>query len=118
MGDRLSGVVTDHELLSIAVDPPVLPAEVEAHAQATAREKALSQSVDRRLLLQACAVAVERELQRIVWPGAGGGARTSTAIVIVRDRDFAAPYCALYPMTLSQLLTSVRQVVMTKLRTG
>ena len=105
MGDRLSGVVTDHELLSISVDPPVLPAEVEAHAQATAREKALSQSVDRRLLLQACAVAVERELQRIVWPPA----RTSTAIVIVRDRDFAAPYCALYPMTLSQLLTSVRR---------
>ena len=102
---RLSGAVTDHELLSIAVDPPVLPAEVEAHAQATAREKALSQSVDRRLLLQACAVAVERELQRIVWPPA----RTSTAIVIVRDRDFAAPYCALYPMTLSQLLTSVRR---------
>ena len=106
--NNLSGAVTDHELLSIAVDPPVLPAEVEAHAQATAREKALSQSVDRRLLLQACAVAVERELQRVVWPGAGGGARASSSIVIVRDRDFAVPYCSLYPMTLTQVLTSVR----------
>ena len=53
-------------------------------------------------------MAVERELQRIVWPGAGGGARTSTALVIVRDRDFAVPFCSLYPDTLSQALTSVR----------
>ena len=31
----LSGAVTDHELVSISVDPPVLPSEVEAHALAT-----------------------------------------------------------------------------------
>ena len=108
MGDRLSGAVTDHELLSIAVDPPVLPAEAETHALAASREKALTFGEDRKLLLAACAVAVERELQRIVWPGAGGGARASTAIVIVRDRDFAVSYCALYPETFMQSLTSVR----------
>ena len=104
MGDRLSGAVTDHELLSISVDPPVLPAAVESHALAASREKALTFTDDRRLLLAACAVAVERELQRIVWPPV----RSSTAIVIVRDRDFAVPYCPLYPETLMQSLTSVR----------
>ena len=104
----LSGVVTDHELLSIAVDPPVLPTTAEAHALAASREKALTFGEDRKLLLAACAVAVERELQRIVWSGAGGGARSSTALVIARDRDFAVPYCPLYPETLSQSLTSVR----------
>ena len=107
MGDRLSGAVTDHELLSIAVDPPVLPADVEAHALAASREKALTFGEDRKLLLAACAVAVERELQRIVWPG-DPAVRTSTAIVIVRDRDFAVPYCPLYPETFMQSLTSVR----------
>ena len=107
MGDRLSGVVTDHELLRNPVDPPVLPAEVESHALATSREKALTITDDRQILLSACAVAVERELQRIVWPGSPD-ARTSTAIVIVRDRDFAVPYCPLYPETFMQSLTSVR----------
>ena len=52
-------------------------------------------------------MAVERELQRIVWPGSSG-ARTSTALVIVRDRNFAVPYCPLYPETFMQALTSVR----------
>ena len=50
---------------------------------------------------------VERELQRIVWSGSPA-ARTSTAVVIVRDRNFAVPYCALYPDTYIQALTSVR----------
>ena len=103
----LSGAVTDHELLSIAVDPPVLPVEVENQALAARRGKALSQNTSRLLLLQACAVAVERELKRIVWPGSPAS-RTSTAIVIVRDRYFAVPFCSLYPYTLSQSLTSVR----------
>ena len=109
--DRFSGAVTDHELLSIEVDPPVLPIEVESHALATSREKALTITDDRRMLLAACAVAVERELQRIVWPGSQDpmpAARTSTAIVIVRDRGFAVPWCSLYPMTVTQALTSVR----------
>ena len=86
----------------------MLPAEVEAHALAISREKALTITDDRRVLLAACAVAVERELQRVVWPGAGGGARASSSIVIVRDRDFAVPYCALYQETFMQSLTSVR----------
>ena len=105
---RLSGAVTDHELLSIAVDSPVLPAAVEAHALATSREKALTITDDRRMILVACAVEVERELRRIVWPGAGGGARTSAAGVIVRDRGFSVPYCPPYQSTLLQSLTSVR----------
>ena len=100
----LNGAVTDHELLSIAVDPPVLPAEVEAHALATSREKALTITDDRRLLLAACAVEVEREMQRIVWPPE----RSSTSVVIVRNRDFAVPFCSLYPATFTQLITSVR----------
>ena len=54
---RLSGAVTDHELVSIAVDPPVLPAEVEAQALAASREKALTFTASRKLLLAACAVA-------------------------------------------------------------
>ena len=85
----------------------MLPVAVESHALATSREKALTITDDRRMLLAACAVEVERELQRIVWPGSPA-ARTSTALVIVRDRDFAVPYCSLYPATLSQALTSVR----------
>ena len=82
----------------------MLPADVENHALAASREKALTITADRRMLLAACAVEVERELQRIVWPPA----RTCTALVIVRDRGFAVPYCPLYPATLSQSLTSVR----------
>ena len=89
---RLSSAVTDHELLSIAVGSPLPPAAVETHALSASREKALAFTDDRRLLLAACATEIERELQRIVWPGSGG-ARTSTAIVIVRDRDFSVPYC-------------------------
>ena len=103
----LSGAITDHELLRISVDPPVLPAAVEAQARAAAREKALSANTDRTLLLTACAVEVERELHRIVWPGSPV-ARTSTAVVIVSCIGFAVPYCALYPMTFIQALTSVR----------
>ena len=102
----LTGAVTDHELLSIAVDPPVLPADVEAQARAAAREKALSANTDRTLLLQACAVEIERELQRIVWPGSGG-ARTSMAIVIVRNAGYSVPYCPRYQETRSQALTRV-----------
>ena len=86
MGHRLSGAVTDHELLSISVDPPVLPAEVESHALAASREKALTITDDRRMLLAACAVEVERELQRIVWPGSPAE-RTSTS-----DRHRARPW--------------------------
>ena len=41
-GTSLSGAVSDHELVSIEVDPPVLPTEVEAQALAASREKALS----------------------------------------------------------------------------
>ena len=104
---RLSGAVTDHELLRIAVDPPVLPEAVESHALAASREKALTIADDRKLLLAACAVEVERELQRIVWPGSPV-ARTSTAVVIVRNKNFSVPYCPLYPETFGQLLTSVR----------
>ena len=107
MGDRLSGAVTDHELLSIAVEPPVLPAAVEAYALAAGRAKDLSFNVARKILLTACAVAVEREIQRIVWPGAGV-ARTSSSLVIVRDLFFALPFCSLYQATLTQALTSVR----------
>ena len=104
MGDRFSGAVTDHDTVSIAVDPPVVPPAVESHALAASREKALTFGEDRKLLLAACAVAVERELQRVVWPPV----RASTALVIVRDRNFAVPYCPLYPETFMQSLTSVR----------
>ena len=75
-------MVSDHELVSIEVDPPVLPAEVEAHALAARRGKALSQNTDRLLLLLACAVSVERYAERLFWRGAGT-ARTSTAVVNV-----------------------------------
>ena len=82
-----------------------------AGAGRVAGEGAVVQNDDRRLLLAACAVAVERELQRIVWPGSASypmPERTSTALVIVRDRDFAVPFCSLYPETFIQSLTSVR----------
>ena len=70
-------MVSDHELVSLEVDPPVLPAEVEAQALATSREKALTMSVGRRLLLQTCAVEVERYAERLFWSGPAGAARTS-----------------------------------------
>ena len=110
MGDRLSGAVSDHELLSIAVDPPVLPTEVESHALAASREKALTITDDRRMLLTACAVEVERELKRIVWPGSSG-ARTSTAVVIVRDHTFSVASSPLYPDVsgVAAVLTSLRR---------
>ena len=90
----LSGAVTDHELLRIAVSPPVLPVAVESHALAASREKALPFTDDRRMLLAACAVEVERELQRIVWPARRARPRRSSSCAIETS---AAPYCALYP---------------------
>ena len=93
-------MVSDHELVSIEVDPPVLPAEVEAHALAARRGKALSQNTDRLLLLLACAVEVERYAERLFWRGSGT-ARTSTAVVRVGwsvGRSFnVIAYCPLYP---------------------
>ena len=108
--DRLSGAVSDHELLSIVVDTPELPTAVENHALAASREKGLSQSVDRRLLLQACAVEVERYCNRIFWPGAQG-ARTSTAVVIVRDHAYSVAYCPIYSDVsgVAAVLTSLRR---------
>ena len=97
--------VTDHSPLSNVVAPPVLPVDVENHALAASREKALTITDDRRKLLATCAVDVERELRRIVWPPA---ARISTMLAIVRNRAFALPYCELYPMTVTQAVTSVR----------
>ena len=91
--DSLRGVVTDHELVSITVGPPVLPASVEDHARAVARQKALSFTDDRRHLLTACAVEVERYLRRIIWPPA----RASVSVVIVRDHYSPVAYCPLYP---------------------
>ena len=102
---RFYGTVTDHKPLSIVVDPPVLPVDVENHALAAAREKSLTITDDRRILLRTCAEVVEGELQRVVWPPA---ARVSTMRVIVRTRTFALPYCELYPMTVMQAVTSVR----------
>ena len=108
----LSGAVSDHELLSIAVDSPVLPTEVEAHALATSREKALTMSVDRRLLLAACAVEVERYCDRIFWPGVNG-ARASTAVVIVRSPYYSVAYCPIYSDVsgVAASLTSVKRWV-------
>ena len=48
---------------------------------------------------------VEGELRRVVWPPA---ARVSKMRVNVRTRAFALPYCELYPMTVTQAVTSVR----------
>ena len=100
-------MVSDHELVSIEVDPPVLPAEVEAQARGAAREKALSTNTDRALLLTACAVEIERYAELLFWSGSGQ-ARSSTALVIVQNRGFSVPYCPLYPRTVLQALTSVR----------
>ena len=107
MTESLRGVVTDHELVSITVGPPVLPASVEDHARAVARQKALSFTDDRRHLLTACAVEVERYLRRIIWPPA----RTSVAVVIVRDHYSPVAYCQLYPDAggLTAVLTSVQR---------
>ena len=91
--------------LSIVVALPVLPVDVENHARATAREKALTITADRRILLAQCGADVEAELQRVVWPPA---ARVSTMLVIVRSRSEAVPYCKLYPRTVTQAVTSVR----------
>ena len=108
MGDRLSGAVTDHELLSIALDPPVLPVEVEAQALATSRAKALTITDDRRMLLAACAVEVERELQRVVWPGSPAVRASTERSSSCATGSFPLPKCPLYPETFMQSLTSVR----------
>ena len=92
----LSGAVSDHELVSSEVDPPVLPAEVESHARAAARKKSLLSNADRALLLQACAVEVERYCDRIFWPGTAGAARVSTAEIIVHSPTYSVSYCPLY----------------------
>ena len=110
-GSSLSGAVSDHELVSSEVDPPVLPVEVEAQALAASREKALTMSVDRRLLLQACAVEVERYCDRMFWPGTAGAARVSTAVVIVRSPTYSVSYCPLYQDVsgVAAALTSVKR---------
>ena len=95
----LSGAVSDHELVSSEVDPPVLPAEVESHRRSQrAREKALTieRSIE-RLLLQACAVEVERYCDRMFWPGTAGAARASTAVKSSCDSPmYSVSYCPLY----------------------
>ena len=103
-------MVSDHELVSIEVDPPVLPAEVEAQARGAAREKALSTNTDRTLLLTACAVEVERYAERMFWRGVGT-ARTSTAVVLVRSHGDSIAFCPLYQDVsgVSALLTSLRR---------
>ena len=103
-------MVSDHELLSIEVDPPALPAEVEAQARGAAREKALSPNTDRALLLTACAVEIERYAERLFWRGPAGAARTSTAVVSVRDYSYPVAYCPLYPDVsgVAASLTSLR----------
>ena len=104
-------MVSDHELVSLEVDPPVLPAEVEAQALATSREKALTMSVGRRLLLQTCAVEVERFAERLFWSGPAGAARTSTAVVNVRFCFYSVAVCPLYPDVsgVAASLTSLRR---------
>ena len=110
-GSSLSGAVSDHELVSSEVDPPVLPLEVEAHALAASREKALTMSVDRRLLLQACAVEVERYCDRMFWPGTAGASRVSTAEIIVHSPTYSVSYCPLYQDVsgVAAALTSLRR---------
>ena len=105
-----SGVMSDHELVSIEVDPPVLPPEVENHALAASRETALAMNTYRRLLLKACAVAVERYCDRMFWPGENV-ARTSTAVVIVRSPSYSVAACPLYPDVsgVAAALTSLRR---------
>ena len=106
----LSGAVSDHELVSIEVDPPVLPPEVEAQSLAARRGKALSQNTARLLLLQACAVEVERYCDRMFWPGPAGAARVSTSVVIVQSCSYSVSYCPLYPDVsgVAAALTSLR----------
>ena len=68
-------------------------------------------SVDRRVLLQACAVEVERYCDRMFWPGTAGAARMSTAVVIVRSPSYSVAYCPLYPDVsgVAAVLTSLRR---------
>ena len=102
--------VSDHELISIEVDPPALPAEDEAQARAAAREKALSANTDRTLLLTACAVEIERYAGRMFWRGAVP-ARASTAVVHVRAYIYSVAYCPLYHDVsgVAAALTSLRR---------
>ena len=65
----LSGAVSNNELVSIEVDPPVLSDAVEAQALSASREKELTITDDRRMLMEACAVEVERYCDRMFWPG-------------------------------------------------
>ena len=104
-------MVSDHELVSLEVDLPVLPAEVEAHALGAARAKALSTNTDRALLLTACAVEIERYAERLFWRGPAGAARTSTAVVNVRFCFYSVAYCPLYSELsgVAASLTSLRR---------
>ena len=106
----LSGAVSNHELVSIEVDPPVLSAEVEAQALSASREKELTITDDRRMLMEACAVEVERYCDRMFWQGENV-ARTSTAVIIVRSPSYSVAFCQLYPDVsgVSEFLTSIRR---------
>ena len=78
-------------LLSGFVTPPAVSAEVEAHALAMVRGKALSQNTDRRLMLRTVAREVETFCGRLLWRADGGGARRSVSEVEV-SRPFAGSY--------------------------
>ena len=111
MHDSTSASV-GYEPVSLLVDPPVLPTAVIDHALAASRKKSLLTNTDRDLLLVACAVEVERYVGRVFWPGpTATPARSSTSVVIVRDRRLAVPYSPLYPDVsgVTLVLTQVRR---------
>lgn len=91
-------MVDDHRVLDSTVDPAVVPTDVETHALAISREKALQMTDDRAALLASCVSEVEQWTGRALWRGsAAGGERTSTAVVEVSDYSRPVALCPDYP---------------------
>ena len=102
---------SDHRTIESAVSPPTMPAAVDTHALAMAREKAVSKTTDRAIIIQSCAVEVERFCSRVFFRGPVGAARTAEAIVAIMDPSRPVSVCPVRPNVSGVVVSGVEVAV-------
>ena len=71
--------MTDHLTVSWTIGAPFIPAAVDTHALAMAREKALSKTTDRAIILAAVPAGIEGWCSRLFFRGGAAGADRASA---------------------------------------
>ena len=90
-------MTSDHATIESTVSAPTVPESVDTHAMAMAREKALSKTTDRGIIIQAIAGEVERWCGRVFFRGPNGAARTAESVVSVMDPARPVSVCPSRP---------------------